>query len=647
MLGKEREFSEGSTLISVTDLKGVIQYCNRDFIEMSGYSESELINANHNIIRHPDMPKAAFEDLWETIKADKPWQGMVKNRCKNGDYYWVEAYVTPVMQDGKKIGYQSVRSCPTRKQVDDATTLYQTLNNDPQRKLPKPSFLDTIKVSTKMNAIITAIFISFLLVQMSVDHLFSTDALHIASNLWVTLLLFLLLYIFNNDVAKPIQQLTRTIRRMASGNLTEHIVVSKHDEISRAIVSTKILQGRLKAVIGRFVESSHSLGIATDVLSEASYQTKMSMDRQHQETDLVATAMNEMSATVGEIAENTSKTSEFAGATDDVAQKGRQIVESTKNTILELSDDITNISETINLLAQECQQIREITSAISGIADQTNLLALNAAIEAARAGEHGRGFAVVADEVRGLSSSTQQSTVEINTMIEQLLDGSNKAVVAMEQGLDKVNQSVDKIQNTEEAFSEIVASITDVNDMNMQIATAAEEQSCVTEEMNTNVHSISVQSTRTNKNVEQLEGKIASLITMAKSLKLQVSQYDLGEPATQFDFEQAKTAHLSWKSKVRDFLRGDTNAITKAQVCSHRECMMGKWYYAEGMKKYSNSTYFKQIEAPHARLHAIVKEVFELYELGRLDEANELYNELAPLSDEIVELLDKTEASIK
>ena len=114
MQGKEKNFAQGSTLISITDLSGVIQYCNRDFVEISGYTEQELVGSHHNIVRHPDMPKAAFEDLWQTIKADKPWMGMVKNRCKNGDYYWVDAYVTPVYQGGKKVGYQSVRSCPTR-----------------------------------------------------------------------------------------------------------------------------------------------------------------------------------------------------------------------------------------------------------------------------------------------------------------------------------------------------------------------------------------------------------------------------------------------------------------------------------------------------------------------------------------------------
>jgi len=647
MSGKQRVFAEGSTLISVTDLQGVIQYCNKDFVEISGYSEQELIGAHHNIVRHPDMPKAAFADLWQTIKDNKPWQGLVKNRCKNGDYYWVEAYVTPVFEHGKKIGYQSVRSCPTQQQIDSATSLYADLNRNPEKKLPQPGFTQRIKLATKINVLTALILLSFLLAQHSGNHLFTTDPLHIALNLIFIGLGVYMSFLINNDVIGRIRSMNKLIKKISSGKLTDNIRISKRDELGDALLSVKMLQGRLKAIIGRFSESTQSLGLAIDVLSETSYQTKHNMDRQQTETDLVATAMNEMSATVTEIAENTSRTSELAAQTDEVAHIGKQIVESTKSTIMELSDDIGNISETINMLAEECQQIRDITAAISGIADQTNLLALNAAIEAARAGEHGRGFAVVADEVRMLSSSTQESTVEINTMIEQLQDGSSKAVVAMEKGLEKVKQSVEQIQETDTAFTQIVDSVTNVNDMNMQIATAAEEQSAVTEEMNTNVHSISTQAERTSGNVAQLEDKVGSLTEMLSSLKLQLDQYDLGETASHFDFDKAKSAHLSWKIKVRDFLQGNRAAITKDQVCSHRECAMGKWYYTEGVKNYGTNSYFKKIEAPHARLHQIIKEVYEMYEMDELEKADKLYLELAPLSDEIVSLLDKTEKSVR
>lgn len=532
MADKERKFGGNATLISVTNLDGIIQYCNHDFIVISGYSENELVGSNHNLVRHTDMPKAAFEDLWSTVKADKPWKGIVKNRCKNGDYYWVDAYVTPVFENGKKIGYQSVRSCASRNQIEDAQGLYRELNSNPQKKIPKPSLYSTLTLASQVNTIIGLAFITFIMVQWNEKQLFSLDIFDITSNLWILLLFGMLLYLVNVDIVKRIHLLNKILKRLSAGDLTEKIDIVKQDEVGETMVSAKMLQGRLKAVIGRFGESSHDLVLATEVLAETSSTTKESMNLQHVETELVATAMNEMSSTVAEIAQNTSRTSGLAATADMVANKGKVMVSSTRETILELAESLSSISESINLLANECQQIRDITNSISDISDQTNLLALNAAIEAARAGEYGRGFAVVADEVRALSSRTQQSTVEINTMIEKLQSGSANAVNAVEKGLEKVSVSVDKIQNTEDAFSAIVDSVTDVNDMNIQIATAAEEQSCVAEEMNQNVISISTQSYKTAGSVLQLEGKVELLTRLSGSLELQMDQYNLGDPVS-------------------------------------------------------------------------------------------------------------------
>ncbi|MDB1122693.1 methyl-accepting chemotaxis protein [Vibrio algarum] len=529
MTDKERQFGENATLVSITDMDGVIQYCNRDFIEISGYSEQELINSNHNIVRHKDMPKAAFEDLWSTVKMDKPWKGIVKNRCKNGDFYWVDAYVTPVFENGKKVGYQSIRSCPSRKQIADAESLYKDLNNNQHKKIPKPSLYSKMTLAFQVNTIVALAFATYVLMQMYEGQLFTLEPLQVMTNLWIMLLFSVLLYLINFDVVKRINRLTRILKRISAGDLTEKIEIIKEDEIGETVMSAKMLQGRLKAIIGRFSESSHDLIIATGVLSETSHTTKSSMDTQHTETELVATAMNEMSATVSEIAQNTARTSELAAAADNAATTGKVMVSSTREAIFELSESLSAISESINLLANECHQIKDITESISGISEQTNLLALNAAIEAARAGEYGRGFAVVADEVRVLSSRTQQSTEEINTMIEKLQGGSVEAVKAVEKGLEKVHISVEKIESTENAFTEIATSVTDVNDMNMQIATAAEEQSSVAEEMNQNVTSISVHSYKTADSVVLLEDKVDELTKMSSSLAIQLEQYNLGE----------------------------------------------------------------------------------------------------------------------
>lgn len=642
MASSERLFPETTTLISVTDLQGDIQYCNRDFVEISGFKEEELLSSHHNIVRHPDMPKAAFADLWATIKADKPWQGLVKNRCKNGDYYWVDAYVTPVYQQGKKVGYQSVRSCPTRKQVERAAKLYQQLQADPTRKLPSKSLMQSISLEAKVNALLG---LGLLAVILSL--IFAGGPLAWAFNLCFTVVFIALVALINLGVLKRIPQLTKIIRRISTGDLTENIRIPNDDTIGVAFASAKMLQGRMKAIVGRFSESVDSLEVSSDVLADAAYKTEKSMNQQNTETDMVATAMNEMSATVAEVAQNTIRTSELAGEADSVAVNGQQVVGQTRETISQLATDISGISTTVNTLAADCQAIKDITQTINSIAEQTNLLALNAAIEAARAGETGRGFAVVADEVRVLASRTQNSTVEIDSMIEKLQVGSQQAVQATEHGLAKVNNCVEQIQQTDDSFGQIVNSVTNVNDMNTQIATAAEEQSAVAEEMNANVQSISEQAGKTVANMSSLDTRITSIKQMTTTLKAQLQLYDFGEPTSHFDFNKAKQAHLNWKARVRDLLNGNEQAITQNQLCSHRECELGKWYYSVGKKAYGDSQYFQQIEAPHERLHQIVELVYQSHSAGDNDEADKLYDELAPLSEKIVGLLDQTEKSVR
>lgn len=643
----EQQFAETSTLISITDLQGVIQYCNRDFINISGYSENELIGANHNIVRHADMPKAAFADLWETVKAGKPWQGMVKNRCKNGDYYWVDAYVTPVFEEGKKVGYQSVRSCPTRKQVVDAENLYRKMNQSPGMALPKPHPLLNVSMQARVNLMLALILLLMVAVQIESGSLMQASVTTVVLNILGLGLFARLFSVFNMDCLGRMKRMTDSLRRISTGDLTENIKITRQDELGEAVASTKMLQGRLKAVLGKFAESLQDLSVATDTLSDTSFQTRASMNQQHSQTDLVATAMHEMSATVSEIAQNTVRTSELAGNADKAASTGRQLIGTTRTTITDLSEDISMVSESVNSLAKECSEIKDITQTISGISEQTNLLALNAAIEAARAGELGRGFAVVADEVRVLASRTQNSTVEIDAMIARLIEGSSQAVSAMETGLKRVEESVERIREADESFNLIVESVTDVNDMNTQIATAAEEQSSVAEEMNLNVQTISEQSYKTNASAEQLEEKIKSMREMAVQLQRQIDQYDFGESAATFDFEAAKAAHLAWKDKVRRLLQGEKGAIPKNQVCSHKECALGRWYYSDGQKSYGSVSSFKSIEAPHKRLHEIVREVYEENERGNSEKAESLYSELAPLSDEIVGLLEKTEKAVR
>jgi len=516
--------------VSITDLQGVIQYCNRDFIEVSGYSEQELLNQNHHIVRHPDMPPAAFEDMWSTIKADKPWRGMVKNRCKNGNYYWVDAYVTPVYKGKSKVGYQSVRSCPSQAQKQQAESFYAKMRADSTMKLPHKFRLTDQSLKLRFGILGTALVIlSFL--NLAILELGISGWYECVPTILSMLILARMAWLVNDQVVRPLRLMVKVMRKMAAGDLTARIDAESKDEIGEMFMAAKLFQARLRTVLGQFSESSENLVNAAEVLANANQETQEGMERQHLETDQVATAMNEMSATVQEVASNAATASHSANEAQSAAELGGSVVENTRSSIEHLAEEVSQTSNVIDQLADESKKISTITDTISSIADQTNLLALNAAIEAARAGEHGRGFAVVADEVRSLASSTQDATNEIRAMIDNLHTGISTAVDVMGRGMQQAEAAVEQVQETEASFSHIATSVLQVNEMNVQIATAAEEQSSVTEEMNRNLQAISSLSDDTAKTTQRLQQAATSLSDISHSLQHQLSHFELGQSA--------------------------------------------------------------------------------------------------------------------
>lgn len=523
---KEVTFSQRSNLVSITDLQGVIQYCNRDFIEVSGYSEAELLNQNHHIVRHPDMPPAAFEDLWNTIKADKPWRGMVKNRCKNGDYYWVDAYVTPVFKGQTKVGYQSVRSCPSAAQKQQAEALYRAMRADSSMKLPHKFRITDQSLRLRLG-LLSGITGLLTLCNLAIIEMGIRGWYEFLPTILIMLSLLFTSWTVNRRMIQPLREMVKQMRKMAAGDLTVRIEADNKDEIGEMLMAAKLFQARLRTVLGQFNESSHKLVNAADVLADANQQTQDGMLRQHGETDQVATAMNEMSATVQEVANNAANASQLANDAQSAAEQGGAVVDTTRTAIEQLASEVSETSKVVDQLAADSKMISTITDTISTIADQTNLLALNAAIEAARAGEHGRGFAVVADEVRSLASSTQDATSEIRSMIDNLHTGIDTAVDVMARGMSQAEQAVTQVQETESSFSSIAESVVQVNEMNIQIATAAEEQSSVTEEMNRNLQAISGLSDSTAETTEQLQQAADSLTEISLALQKQIAHFEL------------------------------------------------------------------------------------------------------------------------
>ena len=327
------------------------------------------------------------------------------------------------------------------------------------------------------------------------------------------------------NLHEPLHQTIVAAKKIASGDLAYPIRVTRRDELADVLQAIKMVQARLATVMGQLQESAAALATATDEVANASAATHELMDRQHQETDLVATAMNEMSATVAEVARNTVAAATAANDASTKAQAGHQLARDTVAMIQALATEVETAAEAIARLGQDAESIGGIVDTIHGIADQTNLLALNAAIEAARAGEQGRGFAVVADEVRALARRTQQSTQEIQAMIQRLQEGARQAVAVMNRGRAQAEDSVGAVRATGTALDDIRHAVNTISDMNTQIATAAEEQSAVGEEMNRNVFSIRDLSENTLASTDRVVHACANLDQLAKRLDGLVNQY--------------------------------------------------------------------------------------------------------------------------
>lgn len=500
---QERTFSPDTRLVSSTDLEGRIVHCNDHFVAISGFTREELIGQPHNIVRHPDMPQLAYQVMWEHLKAGKPWMGLVKNRCKDGGYYWVDAYVTPVTENGKIVGFESVRSCPSKDAVRRAEKLYARYakyNGKKQAEQP------TIKASAwsilpehwaTLVALVLGVVIALsgMLVLSSlllgVTALGSTLALTWRQRQQHTELQALLPNAFSHELAA----LTYTDRGGPEGRLKV------------ALMSTR---AHLDAVLTRIDESARHMADSTRAVKTLADETNDVIASQQSETEQVATAMEEMSATINDVAQNVQQTASRAEESKELATSGVAIAHRSREGIQDLSQQVHQISDSVQELANQTVSITSAAGIIEQIAEQTNLLALNAAIEAARAGEQGRGFAVVADEVRNLAQRTQSSTQEIHKIIEALTRQAESSVSVAKQGQHSAEEGVQLVIQTEETLQGIMSSVQTISDMADQMSTAVEEQAHVSEDINKQVMRISekarISRNKSDESAEQVEG---------------------------------------------------------------------------------------------------------------------------------------------
>ncbi|MFA7554436.1 MAG: methyl-accepting chemotaxis protein [Spongiibacteraceae bacterium] len=512
---REYSLSEDDVIISTTTLKGVVTSVNEDFLRISGFSNEELIGRAHNVIRHPDMPQEAFKDLWDTLKVNKPWMGLVKNRCKNGDHYFVDAYVTPIYENGKIDGYQSVRFRADPEVIKRGMALYKNIR---EKKFNRFAALNVSNLSYTSKSWLVALFTAMPVLLVAVYQ----QSLLLAG---VAALTFVLAAAMVFMLSRPVTRLAEQSKKLFENSIATQVYTGRTDEVGQLEVVLKALRMQNRTILGRVEYSAEILGAVARETSAIVDKTTDGVRVQQREVEQMAAAMSEMVATVAEVARNAEETASSSAEVLAKTNAGDQLAKSAVIDISALSVAVSSATKVIEKLKEDSQNIGSVVDVISKIASETNLLALNAAIEAARAGEQGRGFAVVADEVRNLASNTQRSTDEIQQMIKAIQLSSAEAVKAMNEGKKRADNSVEQAERVGVAFSDISAAVDNISEMNILVATASEEQSSVAEEINRNVVAINDVAHATLENASNTAHASHRLGKLVDSLRSLVKQF--------------------------------------------------------------------------------------------------------------------------
>jgi aerotaxis receptor len=648
----EKPFPKGKYLVSKTDLKGAVTYANDAFVELSGFNREELIGKNHNLVRHPDMPPQAFEDLWRTVKAGLPWRGVVKNRSKDGDHYWVDAFVVPVRENDQTIGFMSVRSEPSREQIKQAEELYRKLNESKAKLDTSPSWLQRLSIKTRLLA--TMGIMALMLVGGAIlgiggvmlsnqaldfshrnrlepvdmlwkitvlmsdnraqvmlalqhnpsnpsssmhDHALTahtdtiiknrdeittlweeykkremtpevrvqaekyqaararyvaeglmpareallagdydkaneillkqinphyTDAygavgellgaikqasrqeyvdsvkryeivrtLGIGGSLLSLGLVLVATMLLLRAIVRPMRQAMRHFDHISQGDLTDEIDIRGRDEAGCVLTSLATMQVHLKVMLDEIMAASRAIDQRSGDLQAEMMGVVTQSELQHDRVQSVASATEEFSQSVKEVAESANGTARAAVNSQAIVDNSQRNMEKSMDATTRVVQAVQASSSTITDLNQAILKIGDITQVIKEIADQTNLLALNAAIEAARAGETGRGFAVVADEVRKLAERTTSSTTDISAMVTEIQNVTQQTVASMNHAVTEVEDGISMMRASGESLNQITRSSEEVTGMAQHIAAAAQQQAAASEEVASNMEQIS------------------------------------------------------------------------------------------------------------------------------------------------------------
>jgi aerotaxis receptor len=437
--GRERVLDTTDRIVLTTDLDGRITYVNRDFLRISGHDEAEVIGASQAILRHPEMPREPFADLMRTVRAGRSWSGLMKNRCKNGDHYWVRIDAAPLFHEGAVTGFTSIRTRPDRAEIEHADQAYRAMaqggsrvdiHGGAIRQGRLGGRLRPWSLKTRLTA-----YAGGMLLWSGFQAYSGPEAgawawlAPLCMGVW-TVAGGLWLY---RSVAAPLKQMRLEIELISSGNLSRRLAVEQAAEVSRLAHGLRIVQINMKLLLVRIHE-------ATEVVVSGVRDIARGNDDLSRRTGIQASSLEETAASIEQLAgtvrlnaDNARHAADLAGSLQGLVGQGEA--------------SMGEVARTMDGIQQEARQIADISGVINGIAFQTSILALNASVEAARAGDQGRGFAVVAGEVRALAQRTAEAAREIESRIRasvQSVDGGSMQVAQAGRVSAEIRETADR-----------------------------------------------------------------------------------------------------------------------------------------------------------------------------------------------------------
>ena len=524
---------DGEFIYSSTDLKGIIVEANEAFVRISNFTRDEMIGQPHNMVRHPDMPPEAFADLWRDLKAGRPWRGIVKNRRKDGGFYWVVANVSPVRDHGQVIGYQSVRARPTREEIAAADGAYKRIKAGDRsirvehgRVVKNRPALILKLLSLRSQLILAGLAPATEALSRHLGGPTFPDSVSLVATAVSILYALYFLFIYGPLTTRDLDRTSAWMEEVLStGDLRERLNVERRDVVGSIARKADKLTSSVQATIQGIADIAQQVALATQDVNAGMKSSSTSARNQSEATSSAAAAIEQVTVSIGEVAAHAKTTMETATHTGEVSRQGTQITRDASKTIESLADTVRQSAEQVEALGQRSEEISRVTSVIKEIADQTNLLALNAAIEAARAGETGRGFAVVADEVRKLAERTARATQEIGQMTQSIQIETQHAVEGMRAGAQQVAEGVHLVRGTEEALRQINLEMATTTEMVGEISHASHEQELAMIELARNVERVANMTEQNVVVVNQTSHTINYLNSVVLRMRKAVTQY--------------------------------------------------------------------------------------------------------------------------